>query len=214
LVVVVRLRIVLLPRSLALRSIGEVRLRAQARLGLELLPPPDEEIPTLAPATSGRHGPKPVLFTARDAADEAEQIAGHIQAARARGLAWNDIAVLCRTRTQMAPIALALQRRGWPVASMGAAEFRGFDWRRSCIRLLTLHSAKGLEFALVLVAGLQAMPWRGESMDDAVRLLYVAMTRATQALVLSACGTSLVVERVHQALSSQPQPRLQLETQG
>ena len=168
-----------------------------------LLPPPDEEIPTLAPATSGRHGPKPVLFTARDAADEAEQIAGHIQAARARGLAWNDIAVLCRTRTQMAPIAQALQRRGWPVASMGAADFRRFDWQQPSIRLLTLHSAKGLEFALVLVAGLQALPWPGESMDDAARLLYVAMTRATQALVLSACGSSPMVERVQQALLQQ-----------
>lgn len=176
-------------------------------------PRAEDEVPTITPATSGRHGPKPVLFTARDEADEAEQLADHIAAARMRGLAWSDIAVLCRTRSQMAPIALALQRRGWPVASMGAADFRGFDWRRSCIRLLTLHSAKGLEFALVLVAGLQAMPWRGESMDDALRLLYVAMTRATQALVLSACGASPVVERVQAALSGRPSPRLELAHQ-
>jgi superfamily I DNA/RNA helicase len=110
------------------------------------------------------------------------------------------MAVLCRTRTQLAPIAQALQRRGWPVESMGAADFRRIDWAQPRIRLMTLHSAKGLEFALVVVAGLHALPWRGESMDDAARLLYVAMTRATHALVLSACGASPMVERVQAAL--------------
>ena len=40
------------------------------------------------------------------------------------------------------------------------------------------------------------MPMPGESADDAARLLYVAMTRATHDLVLSAHGRSAVVERV------------------
>ncbi|WP_310463339.1 3'-5' exonuclease [Sphaerotilus sp.] len=167
---------------------------------------PDDEVQTVPPATSGRHGPKPVLLLAQDPADEAEQIAERIGAARKRGVAWSDIAVLCRTRAQLAPIAQALQRRGWPVESMGETDFRRFDWQQSRIRLLTLHSAKGLEFALVLVAGLQALPWRGESLDDAARLLYVAMTRATHALVLSACGASPIVERVQQALSGAEKP--------
>jgi hypothetical protein len=201
------------------RNTAEVLALALACVRGQLLPDgpapprPDDEVPTITPATSGRHGPRPVLFTARDATDEAEQLADHLAAAHQRGLAWGDMAVLCRTRSQMAPIAQALQRRGWPVVSMGAADFRGFDWRRSCIRLLTLHSAKGLEFALVLVAGLHALPWRGESMDDAARLLYVAMTRATHALVLSACGASPMVERVQAALSGHPWPRLELAPQ-
>lgn len=166
----------------------------------------DDEVQTVTPSTSGRHGPQPVLLLAQDPADEAEQIAGHIGAARARGMAWSDMAVLCRTRAQLAPIAQALQRRGWPVESMGAAGFLRFDWQQPRIRLLTLHSAKGLEFALVLVAGLQALPWRGESLDDALRLLYVAMTRATRTLVLSACGASPIVERVQLALSGAAEP--------
>jgi hypothetical protein len=162
---------------------------------------PDDAVQTVAPATSGRHGPKPVLLLALDPADEAAQITEHIGAARARGMAWSDMAVLCRTRAQLAPIAQALQRRGWPVESMGASGFLRFDWQQPRIRLMTLHSAKGLEFALVLVAGLQALPWRGESLDDAARLLYVAMTRATHALVLSTCGASPMVERIQQALA-------------
>jgi superfamily I DNA/RNA helicase len=68
------------------------------------------------------------------------------------------------------------------------------------VKLLTLHSAKGLEFPAVHVAGLQAMPMRDEALEDAARLLYVGMTRATHDLALSACGASPVVERVRESL--------------
>jgi ATP-dependent exoDNAse (exonuclease V) beta subunit len=52
----------------------------------------------------------------------------------------------------------------------------------------------------VFVAGLQALPTGHESFDEAVRLLYVAMTRATHELVLSAAGRSAVVEQVRHSL--------------
>jgi superfamily I DNA/RNA helicase len=65
---------------------------------------------------------------------------------------------------------------------------------------LPVSSAKGLEFPLVFVAGLQAMPMRDESLEEAARLLYVGMTRATHRLVLSAHGDSPIVDRMRQAL--------------
>jgi ATP-dependent exoDNAse (exonuclease V) beta subunit len=43
---------------------------------------------------------------------------------------------------------------------------------------------------------------RDESLEDAVRLLYVAMTRATHELVLSAAGDSALVQRVRDALAA------------
>ena len=85
---------------------------------------------------------------------------------------------------------------------MNALAFHRFDWRRPSVKLLTMHSAKGLEFGLVFVAGLQALPLRDETVEDAVRLLYVAMTRATRQLVLSAHGPSALVERVREALAA------------
>ena len=107
-------------------------------------------------------------------------------------------------------IAEALARRGLPLQSMGSAGFQHFDWSQAGIRLVTLHSAKGLEFAHVHVAGLQRLPWRDETLEDAVRLVYVAMTRATQSLVLSCCGPSPVVERLQAALLEQGlEPALQ-----
>jgi ATP-dependent exoDNAse (exonuclease V) beta subunit len=43
---------------------------------------------------------------------------------------------------------------------------------------------------------------KDESLEDAARLLYVGMTRATHELALSACGPSQVVERLQQSLVS------------
>ena len=108
--------------------------------------------------------------------------------------------MLCRAKYLMRPIEQALGRRKLAVQSMNAQAVRRFDWSKPSVKLLTMHSAKGLEFPLVFVAGLQALPMRDESLEDAARLLYVAMTRATHELVLAACGTSLIVERVREAL--------------
>lgn len=163
----------------------------------------DDRVTGVAPSSSGRRGPRPVLIRARSAHEEAELLAARIADAVVAGTPLGEIAVLCRTRAQMAPIAEALARRGLPLQSMGSAGFQHFDWSQAGIRLVTLHSAKGLEFAHVHVAGLQRLPWRDETLEDAVRLVYVAMTRATQSLVLSCCGSSPVVERLQAALQEQ-----------
>ncbi len=170
----------------------------------------DDRVTGVAPSSSGRRGPRPVLIRARSEHEEAELLAARIADAVVAGTPLGEIAVLCRTRAQMAPIAEALARRGLPLQSMGSAGFQHFDWSQAGIRLVTLHSAKGLEFAHVHVAGLQRLPWRDETLEDAVRLVYVAMTRATQSLVLSCCGSSPVVERLQAALLEQGlEPALQ-----
>ncbi len=162
----------------------------------------DETMPLVQPASAGRHGAMPVLVEARHAAEEAELLAERVAAALAGGLAPSDVALLCRTRAMMAPLERALAARRIPFQSMNATAYRRFDWAQQSVKLLTLHSAKGLEFPLVIVAGLQSLPLGDEPLEDAVRLLYVAMTRATHQLVLSACGPSPLVQRVRQALSA------------
>jgi superfamily I DNA/RNA helicase len=161
----------------------------------------EDEIPLVQPASAGRRGALPVLLQARNAREEAEWIAERIEAARAAGVPLGDVAVLCRAKVLMQPIEQALSRRRLPLQSMNAQAFRRFDWQQPSVRLLTMHSAKGLEFPLVIVAGLQALPMRDESLEDAARLLYVAMTRATHELVLSAHGASPIVSRVKASLA-------------
>jgi superfamily I DNA/RNA helicase len=147
-----------------------------------------------------------VLLEAASEQQEAEWLAERIAQALAEGAALNDIAVLCRTKALMRPIEHALHRRKIDMQSMGAVRIRHFDWHRPSVKLLTLHSAKGLEFPRVFLASLQAMPLPDESPEDAVRLLYVGMTRATHELVLSAVQPqdgpeSALVARVRQAIA-------------
>ncbi len=160
----------------------------------------DDELPLVQPDSAGRHGAMPMLIEARHSAEEAELVAERIVAAQAAGVALEDIAVLCRTKAMLHPFEQALARRQMPMQSMGQQAFRRFDWQRPGVKLLTMHSAKGLEFAHVFVASLQAVPMQGEALAVALRLLYVAMTRASRELVLSAHGRSAVVDRVRESL--------------
>ena len=162
----------------------------------------EEEMQTVRPASAGRRGPLPVLLEATNARQEADLIAERITLALADGTALGDIAILCRIKKHMDLIEQALARNGIQCQSMNAPDFRSFDWTEASVKLITLHSAKGLEFPLVFIAGLDAMPFMNEPMDEEVRLLYVGMTRATERLVVSTAGPSPMVHRVKNSLEA------------
>jgi mRNA-degrading endonuclease RelE of RelBE toxin-antitoxin system len=74
---------------------------------------------------------------------------------------------------------------------------RDLDLKQDVVRLLTLHTAKGLEFPIVVIAGLETGAWPvPEDFDEPGlfderarherRLLYVGMTRAMRGLMLLA----------------------------
>jgi Nuclease-related domain/UvrD-like helicase C-terminal domain/AAA domain len=165
-------------------------------------PANDDEMPLVAPATAGRRGPMPLLLQGRHANEEAELVAERIAAAYAEGTALDEVAVLARAKYLLEPVQRALQRRKIAFQSMLSLPANRFDWRTPSVKLLTMHSAKGLEFPLVFIVGLQAMPMRDDTEDDAVRLLYVAMTRATHRLMLSCHGESAIVGRTRAALQA------------
>jgi hypothetical protein len=157
-------------------------------------------IPLVQPASAGRRGAVPLLLDAHSAREEAQWVADRVSEKLAGGTAPSDVAILARTKSLLQPVEQALARRQVPLQSMAGQAIRSFDWNLPSVKLLTLHSAKGLEFPAVHIAGLQAMPLKDEALDDAARLLYVGMTRATQELTLSCSGQSPVVERVRAAL--------------
>ncbi len=165
-------------------------------------PPSEDELPLVTPATAGRRGPMPLLLQGQSAQEEAALVAERIAAAYAEGVALDEMAVLARAKYLLEPVARELQKRNLPWQSMADTAFRRFDWSVPSIKLLTMHSAKGLEFAQVFVVGLQSMPMRDETEDAAVRLLYVAMTRATHKLVLGCHGDSPIVRRTRAALQA------------
>ena len=50
---------------------------------------------------------------------------------------------------------------------------------------MTMHSSKGLEFPLVSISGLGYMPGKQDDLASEAKLLYVAMTRSTDKLLLT-----------------------------
>ena len=66
-----------------------------------------------------------------------------------------------------------------------------YDERAEAVALMTLHSAKGLEFPVVFLAGaeeglLPCSLWNDVNMEEERRLFYVGLTRAKERLLLTA----------------------------
>jgi DNA helicase-2/ATP-dependent DNA helicase PcrA len=77
-------------------------------------------------------------------------------------------------------------------AALEAGETQGEAWD-DCVQLMTLHSAKGLEFPLVFMVGMEdglfphqrSVTESGGRLEEERRLCYVGMTRARERLFLS-----------------------------
>lgn len=77
-------------------------------------------------------------------------------------------------------------------ASLEAGEGQAEEWE-DCVQLMSLHTAKGLEFPLVFLTGLEdglfpnqrTLDEGGDGLQEERRLCYVGMTRAMQQLFLT-----------------------------
>ncbi|MBF0523613.1 MAG: UvrD-helicase domain-containing protein [Deltaproteobacteria bacterium] len=108
---------------------------------------------------------------------------------------FSDIAILYRLHALSRPLEQALSEAGIPFQKAGEAplaEVDELDFTAEKVSLLTMHSAKGLEFKVVFIVGLEdnIIPYRPENRpaaDEAEerRLFYVALTRAGSLLYLT-----------------------------
>ena len=148
----------------------------------------DDHIPIVAPESAGRHGPEPVVRIFDRLEDEARYIARLFQRLHAeRNMSWNDMCVTYRSNWMGEKMAAALAAAGIPYQLLGNARARrAFRPHADSVKLMTMHSSKGLEFPMVAVMGVGYLPLRQAEPADEARLLYVAMTRATENLLLTA----------------------------
>jgi superfamily I DNA/RNA helicase len=74
------------------------------------------------------------------------------------------------------------------------------------MKILPMRSARGLQFRIVLLLWADQLPSPFESRDDGIdrSLLYVAMTRAEDMLVILHSGCSSYVEELYRALGTLP----------
>ena len=169
----------------------------------DLLSPVDREedqAPTVQPMSAGRHGPKPLLVKLPSLKEEAEFVANKLSEAHRLGLQWNEMAVVYRRYGIGQQVVESLTRKKIPFQWQQDKK-HSYSPSHDSVKLITMHSSKGLEFPLVCIPALGALSKEDEDTQDEARLLYVAMTRATQELIMTHGDNSAVAEKMHRAMA-------------
>ena len=168
----------------------------------DLLSPADAEedqAPTVLPMSAGRHGPKPLLVKLPTLQGEAEFLAHRLAEANKLGMPWNDMAVIYRRYGIGQKLVDVLARKGIPV-QWQQGKRSGYAPAHDSVKVITMHSSKGLEFPFVCIPGIGVPTREDEAIQDEARLLYVAMTRATSELVMTHSDTSPLSEKMGKAM--------------
>jgi superfamily I DNA/RNA helicase len=156
----------------------------------------DGDVEDIVGYRSAFDGPAPSAARFVTPGEEAAHVAALVREWLDAGVSPSAIGVLGRTRAILKPVQEALTREGivWGELDGDAA---------GDVRVTTMHSAKGMEFARLVVVGLNAdavpLPVAvTDAADDALQhehdllrercLLYVACTRARDQLVLTGSG--------------------------
>jgi superfamily I DNA/RNA helicase len=156
----------------------------------------DGDVEDIVGYRSAFDGPAPSAARFVTPGEEATHVAALVREWLDAGVSPSAIGVLGRTRAILKPVQEALTREGivWGELDGDAA---------GDVRVTTMHSAKGMEFARLVVVGLNAdavpLPVAvTDAADDALQhehdllrercLLYVACTRARDQLVLTGSG--------------------------
>lgn len=138
------------------------------------------------------HGPRPTLAYYSALGQQAERLNTYLwDALRAERATLGSAAVLCPTNREMDQVVGMLDKR-FKARAMHSSEV---DIGHPGVKVMTMHAAKGLEFPIVAVVGLEIgrMPMRvlpGKDPDEHLaqqkRLLFVACSRAMRRMILFA----------------------------
>jgi hypothetical protein len=177
-------------------------LSVAASFARELLSPVDADedgMPVLQPMSAGRHGISPTLVNLPSLDEESMWIINQLKDENRTGTPWKDMAILYRSYY---PVGQTLERRlkaaGIPVSSKKAVRFTD---DQDTVKLITMHSSKGLEFPIVAIPDIGLMPDEKCVSEEEVRLLYVAMTRATSRLMMTSHRDSLITQKLQLAIN-------------
>jgi hypothetical protein len=162
----------------------------------------DEKIPIVEPDTAGRHGSLPAVMQFDSFEEEARYIASifgrlHIE----RGLAWSEMCVLYCHAWMGNALSQAMERTGIPFTWLkDSASKRQFSAAHDSVKIITMHSSKGLEFSTVATCGIGSLGNDEDRVQDDAKLLYVAMTRATENLLITSSKSSPFSEKLQEMI--------------
>ena len=150
----------------------------------------------VVPTKARRQGELPSYLGLATFAEEHDVIARLVAHFRSLGLADREIAVLHVRKSDRRATALR-DRLARDVDVAWISDPTGSGVAAEGVRLSTIHGAKGLEFAAVIVSGVDQLP--NSIHPDVVRdenLLYVGLTRAIDHLAVTWAGRSEFTDRI------------------
>ena len=165
----------------------------------------DDHVPLIKPETAGVAGPKPT-FKQLDSFEEEARFAAHCVAKwHDDGVPWREVAVIYDAHRMGEAVATEFRQRGIPVQLLHtSARRKRYDPKGDEVVVLTRHSSKGLEFSRVILVGLGQLRAESENVAKETRLLYVAMTRARECLLMTASKSNVYTQRIESITAAKP----------
>ncbi|AVH68613.1 superfamily I DNA/RNA helicase (plasmid) [Nostoc sp. 'Peltigera membranacea cyanobiont' N6] len=163
----------------------------------------DDQVVLVEPTSAGRQGPKPDLIRLPSFKHEVDYLAGRVQQLHERDIPWNEIAIIYRSKFMGDRIYNDFQQAQVPIEWVNAnSDSRNYHPAEQSIKLITMYSSKGLEFPVVLIPGIGYLPdqYGHGTPEEEARLLYVAMTRAIEQLIMTCDRSSEFTSRLEKAL--------------
>jgi len=158
----------------------------------------EDGVPLVQPESVGRHGPAPELVEQPSFNAEVNYLVHHFKVMHdEQGIPWSQMAIVYRTSWTAQTICKVFENQGLPLEWVNRNSVsRRYNPNQNSVKLLTMHSSKGLEFPIVAIPGLGYLPHTKGTLEDETRLLYVAMTRAMEQLVMTYHRRSEFVKRL------------------
>jgi superfamily I DNA and RNA helicase len=146
----------------------------------------DDGIPVVAPESAGRHGMVPIISHRANLQEEINHIVRHFEQYHDAGTLWKEMAIIYRVRFIAEEAERILKAKGIPCEWLQATyQSRQYNSSADSVKIMTMHSSKGLEFPIVAIPGIGHLPYKNCSPSDEARLLYVGMTRAMDKLIMT-----------------------------
>ncbi|WP_040672657.1 3'-5' exonuclease [Rhodanobacter sp. IGA1.0] len=184
-----------------LEILSVARAFAQDLLAARLDDADGDGVPLIAPESAGRRGAVPELVRTDTARAQMDVLIARLRDEHAHGRPYSEMAVIYRNQWEGEKLHEVLKRLDIPSRLADNAGKQTLFVVEDSVKLVTMHSSKGLEFPFVIIPGIGGLPKEGQSEADEARLLYVAMTRATEHLLLIHHDDSVFSKRIRDSIN-------------
>lgn len=184
-----------------LEILSVARTFAQDLLASRLDEADGDGVPLVAPESAGRRGAVPELVRTDTARAQMDVLIARLRDEHAHGRPYSEMAVIYRNQWEGEKLHEVLRELDIPSRLADNAGKQSLFAAEDSVKLVTMHSSKGLEFPFVIIPGIGGLPKEGHGEAEEARLLYVAMTRATEHLLLIHHLDSVFSRRIRDSIN-------------